>query len=167
MSFSKDYIARKVPQWIVMRTQENMEVYNMGLSDSFKEAIQNYPGLVKGSELWKAFYYDDFRKYIPSAYLPEYLDFAKYPLKYANAPEKVLTIRRNTTYIKFISARNTNACNVGDVMEAWKDDCGMWHTYNPIDGKTWRTSAAQIRRLAREFVEQDNSVLSPSWRLAH
>ena len=37
----------------------------------------------KGTELYKAWYYDDFRKFIPSAYNPEYLDFSKYPLKYA------------------------------------------------------------------------------------
>ena len=59
-----------------------MEVYHMGLADSFREAVRTY--VKKGTELWKAWYYDDFRKYIPSAYLPEYLDFAKYPLKYAD-----------------------------------------------------------------------------------
>ena len=34
------------------------------------------------TELYKAWYYDDFRKFIPSAYNTEYLDFSKYPLKY-------------------------------------------------------------------------------------
>ena len=80
--FCDDLIVRRVPKWIVERTRENIEVYNMCLSDSFAEAVRNYPKLKRGSELWKAWYYDDFRKYIPSAYRPETLDFCKYPLNY-------------------------------------------------------------------------------------
>ena len=34
-------IVRRVPKWIRERTHENMEVYNMCLSDSFEEAIKN------------------------------------------------------------------------------------------------------------------------------
>ena len=59
-----------------------MEVYGMCLSDSFQEAARTYAK--EGTELWKAWYYDDFRKYIPSVYCSEYLDFTKYPLKYAD-----------------------------------------------------------------------------------
>jgi len=57
-----------------------MEKYNMCLSDSFEEAVKNLAE--KGTELWKAWYYSDFRKFIPSAYEPKYLDLKKYPLKY-------------------------------------------------------------------------------------
>jgi len=83
MSFTETAIVRRVPKWIKDRTRENMEDYNMCLSDSFQEAVRSYPKLKKGSELWKAWYYDDFRLYIPSAYRPEVFDFAKYPLKYS------------------------------------------------------------------------------------
>lgn len=83
MSFTETAIVRRVPKWIKDRTQENMEEYNMCLSDSFAEAVRNYPKLKKGSELWKAWYFDDFRLYIPSAYRPEVFDFEKYPLKYS------------------------------------------------------------------------------------
>ena len=62
------------------RTRENMEVFNMCLADSFEEAVKEFAK--EGSELYKAWYYGDFRKFIPSAYNSEYLDFSKYPLKY-------------------------------------------------------------------------------------
>lgn len=75
-------IVGRVPKKIKERTKENMEVYNMCLSDSFEEAVKVLAK--KGTELWKAWYYSDFRKFIPSAYNREYLDFSKYPLKYAN-----------------------------------------------------------------------------------
>lgn len=66
------------------RTMYEIRVnYNLCLSDAFEEAVKNYPKLKKGSELWKAWYYCDFRKYIPSAYIPESLDFRKYPLRYS------------------------------------------------------------------------------------
>lgn len=82
VDYDDNLIIGRVPNKIKERTKENMEVYHMGLADSFREAVRTY--VKKGTELWKAWYYDDFRKYIPSAYLPEYLDFAKYPLKYAD-----------------------------------------------------------------------------------
>jgi len=78
--YNDDLIVRRVPKWIRSRTRENMEVYNMSFSDSFVEAVRNYPKLKKGSELWKAWYYDDFRLYIPSAYLPSAFDFVARPL---------------------------------------------------------------------------------------
>jgi len=83
MYYDDSLIVRRVPKWIKERTRENMDVYLMSLNDSFEEAVKNYPKLKKGSELWKAWYYSDFRKYIPSAYRPEYLDFLNYPLNYA------------------------------------------------------------------------------------
>lgn len=57
-----------------------MEKYEMLLSDAFEEAAKTYAK--PGTELWKAWYFSDYRKYIPSAYDPKYLDMEKYPLKY-------------------------------------------------------------------------------------
>lgn len=72
--------AKRVPKSVVSRTAENMEVYNMGLADAFQEAAR---ALARpGTKLYRAWYYDDFREYIPDAYDPKYLDFEKYPLKY-------------------------------------------------------------------------------------
>lgn len=79
MLYDDDLIIGKVSKRIRKRTQENMEVYFMGLYDSFNEAVKTYG---QSKELKAAFYYDDYRKFIPSAYCPEYLDFSKYPLKY-------------------------------------------------------------------------------------
>lgn len=78
--FNKEDIIRPVPEEILMRTKENMEIYHMDLYDSFKEAVKELAE--KGTELWKAWYYDDFRTYIPGVYEKKYLDLNKYPLKY-------------------------------------------------------------------------------------
>lgn len=80
--FDEMDFVRPVPENIMKRTKENMEVYNMDLYDSFQEAVKAL--IEEGTELWKALYYDDFRKYIPCAYYQKYLDFKKYPLKYAD-----------------------------------------------------------------------------------
>lgn len=80
--YHDEMIVRKVPKWIRERTKENMDVFGMGLYDAFQEAVRNYPKLKRGSELWKAWYYDDFRLFIPSAINPERMDFYKYPLRY-------------------------------------------------------------------------------------
>lgn len=75
--------AKRVPKSVARRTAENMEVYNMGLADAFEEAART---LAKpGTELHRAWYYSDFRAYIPEAYEPKYLDFEKYPLAYTGA----------------------------------------------------------------------------------
>ena len=80
MTFDETDFAKRVPKKILDRTKENMEVYNMGLYDSFKEAVREFSKT--GTKLWKAWYYDDFREYIPCIYNSEYLNFKKYPLKY-------------------------------------------------------------------------------------
>lgn len=80
MYFDREDIVRKVPKKIINRTKENMEEYGMDLGDAFEEAVKTYAK--EGSELWKAWYYSDFRKYIPSVYDPKFLDFEKYPLRY-------------------------------------------------------------------------------------
>ena len=82
MFYNDDLIVGRVSKKIKERTKENMEKYNMCLSDSFEEAVRELAK--EGTELYKAWYYSDFRKFIPSAYNSEYLDFGKYPLKYAN-----------------------------------------------------------------------------------
>lgn len=76
------WFAKRVSKKIKERTEENYYTYNMSLLDAFEEAVRTYAK--KGTELWKAWYYSDFRAYIPSEYREEYLDFEKYPLKYAN-----------------------------------------------------------------------------------
>ena len=64
-----------VPKNILERTKENMEVYNLSLTDAFQEATRSLAK--KGTELWKAWYYDDFRAYVPCIYDPKYLDLSK------------------------------------------------------------------------------------------
>ena len=73
-------IAKAIPRNVRERTTENMEVYGMCLNDAFEEAVRTYAK--KGTELWNAWYYSDFRAFIPSAYAEEYLNFEKYPLAY-------------------------------------------------------------------------------------
>ena len=80
MYYDDDMIVGKVSKRVRERTRENMDTYCMGLADAFKEAAKEYAR--PGTELYKAWYHNDFRKYIPSAYRPEYLDFEKYPLRY-------------------------------------------------------------------------------------
>lgn len=78
--YNDDLIYGKVSKAIRKRTKENMEKYNMDLADSFEEAVRELAP--KDSELYKAWYYGDFRKFIPIAYTHKYLDFNEYPLKY-------------------------------------------------------------------------------------
>lgn len=80
MIFDEKYFAKKIPKKILKRIKENMEIYSLTLDEAFEEAVRT---LAKsGSKLWKAWYYSDFREYVPCLYEPEYLDFRKYPLKY-------------------------------------------------------------------------------------
>lgn len=78
--FEESDIKLKVPKKVLNRVKENMEVYNLSLSDAFKEAAREFATL--GTRLFTAWYYDDFREYIPIAYQEKYLDFNKYPLRY-------------------------------------------------------------------------------------
>lgn len=72
--------AKRVPKAIKDRTEENYYAYNMCWTDAFEEAVKTLAK--KRTKLWKAWYYSDFREYIPSVYRVEYLDFKKYPLAY-------------------------------------------------------------------------------------
>lgn len=65
---------------MIARVEENLTVYNLCLADAFEEAARTLAK--KGSRLWKAWYYNDFREYIPQVYDAKYLDLDKYPLAY-------------------------------------------------------------------------------------
>lgn len=80
MSYSEDLIVKRVPMRIRERTKENMNEYCLTLYDAFSEAVRELAK--KGTKLYRAWYYDDFREYIPSVYDEKYLNFDKYPLKY-------------------------------------------------------------------------------------
>ena len=81
MSYYNDnLIIGKVSKAIRNRTKQNMDFSCMGLYDSFNEAVRALAK--KDSELYTAWYVQDYRKFIPSAYVPKYLDFSKYPLRY-------------------------------------------------------------------------------------
>lgn len=71
---------KKVSKRIRQETKKIMEEYHVSLCDAFEWAARDLSK--KGSELWKAWYYGDFRKFCPAMYDKEYLDFKKYPLKY-------------------------------------------------------------------------------------
>ena len=64
--FDRNDFIKYVPKNILERTKENMEVYNLSLTDAFQEATRSLAK--KGTELWKAWYYDDFRAYVPCIY---------------------------------------------------------------------------------------------------
>jgi len=78
----KSKFIRKVPQAIIKDIYINIEKYNMCFSDALDNAFRNYPAK-KNSEIYKAWYYSDFRAFCPSICSPEYLDFEKYPLAYS------------------------------------------------------------------------------------
>lgn len=77
-TFRKAWIVKPVPDRVVARTRYNYNHHRMDLADSFEDAVRSCPEC--GEELKKAAYLNDFRAFIPSAYLEEYLDFGKYPL---------------------------------------------------------------------------------------
>lgn len=73
-------IKKPVSDLVKQLTVEGMERYGLDLYDAFKSAASTAAD--KRTMLYKAWYKDDFREYIPSAYIPEYLNFEKYPLAY-------------------------------------------------------------------------------------
>lgn len=70
----------RIPAKIKHYTLYYMDYYYVSLSDAFESAVKE--NVKKGCELWAAWYYSDFRRFIPGAYRPEYLNFEKYPLRY-------------------------------------------------------------------------------------
>ena len=79
--FKEDMIVRRVPKAVREATRVYMDEYNMSLADAFGEAVRET--VHKPTELFWAWYYSDLRKFIPSAYVEEYLDFDKYPIRYS------------------------------------------------------------------------------------
>lgn len=79
--FKDDMIVKRVPKAVRERTRENMDLFYMGLYDAFDNAVRE---CVDGRsvELVKAWYHSDYRAFIPSAYMPMYLDFKEFPLRY-------------------------------------------------------------------------------------
>lgn len=75
--FDEKDFTKKVPKSVLKRTRENMEVYNLDLADAFQEVARELAK--EGTKLWKAWYYNDFREYIPCIYDQKYLNFSKYP----------------------------------------------------------------------------------------
>lgn len=80
MLYKDSMIVRRVPKAVRERTKENMNEHNMGLYDAFDEAVRYVSP--KSAELRLAWYFSDYRKYIPEAYLPKYLNFKLFPLRY-------------------------------------------------------------------------------------
>lgn len=79
MRYRDELIQGKVSKRIREKTRYYMDVCHIGLYDAFKEAAREHG---KSREIRHAFFFDDYRKFIPAAYCPEFLDFKKYPLKY-------------------------------------------------------------------------------------
>ena len=75
-------IVKPIPKQLLAMVRTRYEKYGMGLADSFHSAVRDYTR--RSKELQKAFYYEDYRAFIPSEYLPEYLDFNKHPLYKGN-----------------------------------------------------------------------------------
>lgn len=81
MKYERGMIKRgSVPQKIRRLTKKYMEKYNLDLHDGFNLACREHAE--KGTELYAAWHTSDYRNFIPSAYIPESLDFEKYPLRY-------------------------------------------------------------------------------------
>ena len=78
--YNDDLIVKRVSKKVRERTRENMDSDCMGLYDAFREAAFTYSK--NGTKLYKAWYHDDFREFIPSAYDPKYLNFKQHPLNY-------------------------------------------------------------------------------------
>ena len=79
--YSDDLIVKRVPKAVRERTKENMDVYSLGLYDAFNEAVREC-ATSRSSELVKAWFYSDYRTFIPSAYDPKFLNFRLFPLRY-------------------------------------------------------------------------------------
>ena len=81
-----------VPSRIRRRTYYYMKKYYLNLADAFKEAVRVDYELDPStySDLINAFFFDDYRAFIPGEYLSKYLDFEKYPLAYESVDKSYL-----------------------------------------------------------------------------
>lgn len=66
-----------IPTTIKRNTTYYMNKYHLDLCDAFKVACTYYHGTLP-EELFNAWYHDDFREYIPSAYRAEALEGGNY-----------------------------------------------------------------------------------------
>lgn len=81
MNYSDDLIVGEVPKVVRDRVRENMNCFCMGLYDAFDDAVREC--IHTPCELFFAWYVSDYRKFIPEAYLPKYLNFELFPLRYS------------------------------------------------------------------------------------
>lgn len=79
-----------VPGRIRRRTYYYMKKYYMSLADAFKAAVRGDTELRDNADLRNAFFFDDYRAFIPGEYLSKYLDFEKYPLAYESIDKSYL-----------------------------------------------------------------------------
>lgn len=80
--YEESDFTKLVPKKVKRKTEEYMRKYNISRDDAFEEAIKELAK--KGSELWMAWYYGDYRRFCPAMYDEKYMDFKKYPIKYKN-----------------------------------------------------------------------------------
>lgn len=74
-----------IPDDLKKRIEENVTIYLLGEGDAVKEAFGHFcrnGAFDPNSKLYKAWYYSDFREFVPEIYISKYLDFEKYPLAY-------------------------------------------------------------------------------------
>ena len=83
--FEEQDFKKPIPEEILDMVKENMETYNLDLLDALEEAAREL--VVKDSLLWRAWFYNDYREFIPCAYIEKFLDFEKYPLAYADSSQ--------------------------------------------------------------------------------
>ncbi len=142
----------RVPKKIKDATLEYMNTDGVSLADAFGWACREYAP--EGSELWKAWYNNDFRKFIPSEYDPKYLDFKKYPLKYAEPVSSSSTIKASTDNIKYYEVMfDTVPRNEEDL------DGDVVGEYSICIRGTRRPSLKE----AAEFCKEDMEIMSKSY----
>ena len=79
--YNDNLIVKRVPKAVRERTKENMDRYHMSLHDAFDEAVR-FVSPTKSTELLNAWYFSDYRAFIPDAYDSKYLNFKLFPLRY-------------------------------------------------------------------------------------
>ena len=72
MFYNDSLIVKPVPKRVRARCKWYMEKRFLSLHDAFNEAVREYPKPSK--ELKAAFMSDNYREYIPSAYVTEYFE---------------------------------------------------------------------------------------------
>ena len=150
-----DLFKGRVPKRIQDRTLANMDQYHMGLADSFEEAVKELAP--KGSELWYAWYYNDFRKFIPSAYDPQYLDFKKYPLAYIDASTQVETAAHTEdTSVMASSSANPYMKDLAEYLDYLSDaeieDIKIEHIADGYEPECWIEIPEHLRSTVENAV---------------